>query len=59
MCIRDRASSVVAGFRFGENRDEFVKKTHPDIIPYDRLNEDTKNYDRNVIESLVNKLISK
>ena len=53
------ASSVVAGFRFGENRDEFVKKTHPDIIPYDRLNEDTKNYDRNVIESLVNKLISK
>ena len=53
------ASSVIAGFRFGENRDEFIKKTHPDIIPYDRLNEDTKDYDRNVIESLVNKLISK
>ena len=53
------ASSVVAGFRYGENRDELIKRTHPDIIHYDRLNEDTKNYDRNVVESLVNKLIAK
>ncbi len=53
------ASSVVAGFRYGENRDELIKRTHPDIIHYDRLNEDTKNYDRNVVESLVNKLITK
>ena len=53
------ASSVVAGFRYGENRDELIKRTHPDIIHYDRLNEDTKNYDRNVVESLVKKLIAK
>ena len=53
------ASSVVAGFRYDENRDELIKRTHPDIINYDRLNEDTKNYDRNVVESLVNKLIAK
>ena len=53
------ASSVVAGFRYDENRDELIKRTHPDIIHYDRLNEDTKNYDRNVVESLVNKLIAK
>ena len=52
------ASSVVSGFRFGEKRDELIKRTHPDIVPYNRLDEDTKNYDRNVIESLVNKLIT-
>ena len=53
------ASSVVSGFRFGEKRDELIKRTHPDIVPYDRLDEDTKNYDRNVIESLVKTLITK
>jgi len=39
------------GWKQGEKKDE-RKKTHPDIIPYEKLDDYIKQYDRNTIENI-------
>lgn len=40
------------GWKYGAKRDD-VAKTHPDLVPYERLSESEKEYDRtSVIETL-------
>jgi hypothetical protein len=51
------ASLVIAGFRYGQNRDDDFKRTHPSLHNpelsfndhYDQLDEKTKEYDREMI----------
>ena len=47
------AERTVYGFRKteGDEKKDKVLKLHPDIIPYDDLDEDTKNYDRNIVNT--------
>lgn len=50
-------SRIDQGWTWGERRDDSLK-THPDLIPYEELTEQEKDYDRNTsIETL--KLILK
>jgi class 3 adenylate cyclase/tetratricopeptide (TPR) repeat protein len=41
------AQRLAEGWRFGECRDDF-KKEHPCLVPYDRLPESEKEYDRKI-----------
>ncbi len=47
------AERTVYGFRktVGDEKKDKVLKIHPDIIPYANLDEDTKNYDRNIVNT--------
>jgi len=47
------AERTVYGFRktVGDEKKDKVLKTHPDIIPYADLDEGTKNYDRNIVNT--------
>lgn len=50
-------SRIDQGWTWGEKRDDTLK-THPDLVPYEDLTEEEKDYDRNTsIETL--KLILK
>ena len=41
-----------AGWTYGPERDD-VRKTHPDLVPYQELTEEEKEYDRtSVVETL-------
>lgn len=40
------AGRIAEGWTYGERRDD-VKKTTPCLVPYDRLSESEKEYDRN------------
>ena len=43
---------IEAGWVYGPQRDD-VRKTHPDLVPYEDLPEDEKEYDRtSVVETL-------
>lgn len=39
-------SRINQGWTWGEKRDD-QRKTHPDLVPYDELPEEEKDYDRN------------
>ena len=40
------ASRIAEGWQYGETRDD-VRKLHPCLVPYDKLPEIEKEYDRN------------
>ena len=43
---------IDAGWTYGPERDD-VRKTHPDLVPYQELTEEEKEYDRtSVVETL-------
>jgi hypothetical protein len=43
---------IAEGWRYGPERDDGAK-THPDLVPYDKLPESEKEYDRrSVVETL-------
>ena len=47
------AERTVYGFRktVGDEKKDKVLKRHPSIVPYADLDEDTKNYDRNIVNT--------
>ena len=51
------AGRIAEGWRYGPRRDDALK-THPDIIPYEELPEEEKEYDRRTSLSTI-KLIYK
>lgn len=43
---------IAEGWRYGANRDD-KKKEHPDLVPYEKLSESEREYDRKtVLEAL-------
>jgi hypothetical protein len=40
------------GYQYGESKD-IVKKTHPDMQPWDKLSEETRSYDCKVVDTTI------
>lgn len=49
------AEKILAGWRFGENRDN-SRKLHPSIKPYDQLTAAEKQKDRDTVQSVLQKM---
>lgn len=45
------------GWRYGEKRDD-DRKEHPDLVPYDRLPESEKEYDRKTVIEVLKAIIA-
>lgn len=45
------AHMLLSGWTFSETRDDNYKK-HPDLVPYEKLSEPVKDYDRNTIKNI-------
>ena len=50
-------SRMDQGWRWGEARDD-ENKLHPDIIPYEELSEEEKDYDRNTSQQTIKLILS-
>ena len=48
---RGAASRRLSGWRFGATRDN-TEKLHPDLVPWDDLDEATREYDREPVRNL-------
>ena len=48
--IEPKLSSDIVSYLECEKKDK-VLKTHPCIVPYSELDDDTKNYDRNIVNT--------
>lgn len=46
------AAHKLMGFTYGPKKD-MVKKQHPDMVPWDKLSEETRSYDCNVIDTTI------
>ncbi len=51
------AGRIAEGWRYGPMRDD-AKKTHPDLVPYDQLPEEEKQYDRNTVLGTIKTIIA-
>ncbi len=48
---------IAEGWSHGPQRDD-VKKTHPDLVPYDELSDSEKEYDRNSVKETLQAVIA-
>jgi len=44
------ARRIFEGWRYGDRRND-VERTHPDLVPYDKLKDSEKEYDRDSVRS--------
>ena len=52
------AGRITAGWKYGPVRDD-IKKEHPCLIPYEKLSEEEKDYDRSTAISTIKFIISR
>ncbi|WP_121663758.1 RyR domain-containing protein [Metabacillus litoralis] len=48
---------IQEGWTYGEYRDD-QKKTHPNLVPYENLSEEDKDYDRNTMMETLKVIMS-
>ncbi|MCM3763749.1 RyR domain-containing protein [Neobacillus niacini] len=51
------AQRIQQGWTHGEYRDD-QKKTHPNLVPYEELTEEDKDYDRNTMMETLKAILS-